>query len=61
MVFLYHGNEKYKVLCEVADSSGHVILGRDQALMMKDVDLPQIQEPTINVKLEKTIKAVQKE
>ena len=31
-VFLYHGNEKYKVLYEVEDSSGHAILGRDQVL-----------------------------
>ena len=28
-VFLYHGNKKHKVLCEVADSSGHMILGRE--------------------------------
>ena len=31
IVFLYHGNGKFKV----ADSSGHMILGRDQALGMK--------------------------
>ena len=61
IMFFYHGNEKYKVLCQVADSSGHTILGRDQALRMKYVDFSQIQLPTVSVKPEKTIKAVQKE
>ena len=60
-VFLYHDNEKYKVHCEVADRSGHRILGRDQALRMKYVDFTQIQQPTVNSKPEKTIMAVQKE
>ena len=61
IVFLCHGNEKYKILCEVADNSGHMVLGRDQALRMKYVDFPQIQEPTVNAKTENTIKDVQKE
>ena len=61
IAFLYYGNDKYKVLCEVADSSGHMILSRDQALRMKYVEFPKIQEHTVNVKQGKTIKAVQKE
>ena len=40
IAFLYHGNQKYIVLCKVADSSGHMILGRDQALRMKYIDFP---------------------
>ena len=53
---------KYNILCEIVDSSGHMILGRNQAMRMKYVDFPQIQEPTVNVKPEKKpIKAVQKE
>ena len=31
IVYLYHGNKMYRVLCEVADSKGHLILGRKQA------------------------------
>ena len=61
MVFLYHGNVKYKVLCEGEGSSGHMIPGRHQAVKMKFADFPQMQEPTVNVKPEKTIMAVQKE
>ena len=61
LVFLWHGNVKYKVLCEVADSSGYMILGRDQTLWMKDVEFPQIQEPMVNAKPGKTMKVVQKE
>ena len=38
IVFLHHANEKDKVLCEVAGSNSHRILGRDQALRMKYVD-----------------------
>ena len=61
IVFHYHGDEKDKVFCEVADSSGHMILGKNQPLRMKYVDFPQIQLSTVHAKLEKTIKAVQKE
>ena len=38
-----------------------MILGRDQVLRMKYVDFPHIQVPTVHVKPEKTIKAVQEE
>ena len=61
IVFLYHGNEKYKVLCEVEDSSGHMILGRDQTLRMKYVEFPWNQETAVNAEPEKTIKEIQKE
>ena len=37
-----------------------MILGRNQALRMKYVDFPQIQEPAVNVKPEITLNAVQK-
>ena len=40
-VFLYHGNEKYRVLYEEAESKGHMILGKEQSLRMKYVGLPQ--------------------
>ena len=61
IVFFYHGNEKYKVLCEVADRSRHIVLGRDQASRIKYVYFPQISVQAPNMKPEKTIKAVQKE
>ena len=35
IVYLYHGNKIYRVLCEVADSKGHMTLGRKQALVME--------------------------
>ena len=47
-------------MCELADSKAHMILGRHQALRMKYVDFPEIQEPAVNAKPEKAIKAVQK-
>ena len=61
IVFIYHGDGEYKVLCEVTESSGHMILGRDQILRTKYVDFSQIQVLAVNAKPEKTIKAVQKE
>ena len=33
-VYLYHGKKTYKVSGEMADSKGHMILGRQQALLM---------------------------
>ena len=60
-VVFYHGSEKYKVLCEVADSSGHMILDRNQAPRMNYIDFAKIQVPTVNVNPGKTIKAVQEE
>ena len=44
IVYLYHGNKTYRVLCEVADSKGHIILGRTQALVMEYVSFPEIQK-----------------
>ena len=43
IVFLYNGNEKYKVLCEVVHSNSNMVLGTDQAMKMKYVDFAQIQ------------------
>ena len=61
IVFLYHGNVTYKVLCKAIDSSGHMILGRVQAPRMKYIDFPQTQVPAVNAKPKKTILAVQEE
>ena len=61
IVFLYHGNEKCRVLCEVADIKCYRILGGKHSLRMKYVDFPKIHKPTVNTKLEKTIKAVREE
>ena len=33
-VYLHHGKKTYKVSCEMADSKGHMILGRQQALLL---------------------------
>ena len=40
--YLYHDNKIYRVLCEVADRKGRMILGRKQALVMEYVSFPEI-------------------
>ncbi|PFX17550.1 Uncharacterized protein K02A2.6 [Stylophora pistillata] len=44
IVYLYHGNKMFRVLCEVADSRGHMILGRKQAFIMELTQLGVIKE-----------------
>ena len=61
LVFLYLDNEKYKILCEVVETSSHMTLGRAQALRMIYLDFLHNQEPTVSATPGKTIKAVQKE
>jgi len=45
---LYHGEHVYEVKCEVAESNGPVILGREQALKMNYVQFPAITKPIIS-------------
>lgn len=47
-LFLYHGEHVYKVKCEVAESNGPVILGREQALKMNYVQFLAITKPVIS-------------
>ena len=47
IVYLYHGNKMFRVLCEVSESKGHMILGRKQALVMEYVSFPKIQKPAV--------------
>ena len=61
IVYLYHGNKIYRVLCQVADSKGHMILGRNQALIMEYVSFPEIQKPTVQAKTNKSIKTLVEE
>ena len=61
IVYLYHGNKIYRVLCEVTDSKGHVILGRKQALVMEYVSFPEIQKPAVQAKAERSIKTLLEE
>ena len=56
LVHLYHGNKIFRVLCEVTDSKGHMILGRKQALIMEYVNFPEIQKPTVQAKTDRSIK-----
>ena len=51
----------YRALCEVADSKGHMILGRKQAWFMEYVSFREIQEPAIQAKTDTSIKAVREE
>ena len=39
IVYLYNGNKMCRVWCEVADSKGHMILGRKQALAMENTSV----------------------
>ena len=60
-VYLYHGNTIYRVLCEVADSKGHSIFGRKQALVMEYVSFPEIQKLTVQAKTNKCFKTLEEE
>ena len=51
----------YRVLCEVADSKGHMILGRKQALVMEYVSFPEIQKPAVQAKTDRPIKTLVEE
>ena len=55
-VYMFHGRQKYRVRCEVVDSRGYLILGREQAMQMKYVLFPGIQPPQVEAKAETTIK-----
>ena len=58
VVYLHHGDKKYRVLTQIADSKGHMILGRNQALFMGYVAFPGIQEPAVQAKMGMTVKKV---
>ena len=47
ILYLHHGEHIYKANFEVAESSGPVILGRQQALKMNYVQFPKIVKPVI--------------
>ena len=57
-VYLYHGKQTYKVSFEVTDSKGHMILGRQQALLMGYVSFSEIQQPVFKAKVETSIKTI---
>ena len=61
IVYLYHGNKMYRVLCEVTDSKGHMILGRKQALDMECVSFPEIHKPAVQAKTDRSIKTLMEE
>ena len=61
VVYLYLGNKKYRVLTQVADSKGHMILGRNQALLMGYVTFPNIQEPAVQAKANTAVKMIKDE
>ena len=58
IVYLYRGNKMYRVLCEIANSKGHMILGRKQALVMEYVSFPEIQKPAVQAKADRSIKTL---
>ena len=61
IVCLYHGNKTFRVLWEFADSKGHMILGRKQALVMEYVSFPEIQKPAFQTKTERSVKTLVEE
>ena len=61
IVYLYHGNKMYRVLCKVTDSKGHMILGRKQALDMECVSFPEIHKPAVQAKTDRSIKTLMEE
>ena len=48
-------------LLKVADSKGHMILGRKQVLVMEYISFPEIQEPPVQAKTERSIKTFMRE
>ena len=56
VLYLYSSNKKYRVLCEVAKSEDHMMLGRTQALIMGYNSFPEILQPTkIDKSLQKSV------
>jgi len=49
---LHHGNKKYRVLCKVTDSKGHMTLDRKEALVVEYVSFSKIQKQTVQAKIE---------
>ena len=58
IVYLYHGNKIYRIYTQ---SKGHMILGRNQALIMEYVSFPEIQKPAVQAKTNKSIKTLLEE
>ena len=61
IVYLYHGNKIFRVLCEVPDSKGHMIPGKKQALIMEYVNFPEVQKPAVQAKTDGSIKTLVEE
>ena len=57
-VYFNHGKQPYKVSFEVTDSKGHMILGRQQALLMRYVSFPEIQQQAAKAKVDTSIKTI---
>ena len=61
IVYLDHGKKIFRVLYEVADSKGHMILGRKQALIMEYVNFPEIQKLAVQAQTDRSIKTLVEE
>lgn len=63
IVYLYHGKKIYRVLCKVADSKGHRILCRKEALVMEyaSFPFPEIQKPSVQAKTDRSNKILVEE
>ena len=46
IVYLHNGNQTFRVLCQVTDTNGYFILGREQTQQMNYISYPDIQPPT---------------
>lgn len=55
---LNHGNKIFRGLCEVAESKGHLILGRKKELVMEYVSFPETQKPAVQAKTDRSIKTL---
>ena len=51
-------NKIYRVLCQVTDSKGDFILGREQAQKMNYIQYPEIQPPACTFTPETSLKAI---
>ena len=55
---MHNGHKIYRVLCQVTDTKGYFILGREQAQQMNYIQHPEIQPPICTLTPETSLKTI---
>ena len=58
IVYMHNGHKIYRVLCQVTDTKGYFILGREQALHMNYIQYPDIKPPICTFTPETSLTAI---